>query len=183
VTVVAALAAAALTGITSVLADFEEPVDGNGSVNLNAYCIKAYGQNFSAVHVSPGAGGWVCQSNRNRQDRRSISVQAACRDQYFQWGAAVHATAMNDGSWKCTQTILERRVNLTLYCTKHFGTDFAAVLHGPTSGDWSCQRGTNVNDRRPISVYDACTEQWYSVRRAQAVPPNGWECVLNPQYY
>ena len=48
-------------------------------------------------------------------------------------------------------------VNLTAWCQATYGSEFKAKTHGTGAGDWSCQR--NDNDRREISVTDACKQQ------------------------
>ncbi len=67
-------------------------------------------------------------------------------------------------------------VNLTAWCQHQYGADFKAVAHGSGAGDWSCQR--NDNDRREISVTNACKLQ-YRDNNAKAEALGGvgsWQC-------
>ena len=158
-----------------------------GGVNLDAYCKATFGGTFKAVANGPGAGDWSCQRNNN--DRRPISVQAACEEQYA--ARPIKAVAVSPGtatSWRCFKpgpTLPPRPiirvlggVNLNAYCSATFGAAFKAVANGPGAGDWSCQQ--NNNDRRPISVQTAC-EMQYSERPIRSVALNpaaagSWVC-------
>ena len=158
-----------------------------GGVDLNAYCKATFGGTFKAVANGPGAGDWSCQQNNN--DRRPISVQAACEMQYT--ARPVKAVAVDPSSatsWRCFKpgpTLPPRPVvkilggvNLNAYCKATFGGTFKAVANGTGAGDWSCQQ--NNNDRRPISVQAAC-EMQYSNRPIKAVALNpaaagSWVC-------
>jgi hypothetical protein len=84
------------------------------------------------------------------------------------------------GSWVCVVSYAEKGVNMTAYCVKHVGQNFASKQIGPTSGEWVCIGGRNFHDQRPISVADACKEQYSNVYKAIAVPPSGWVCLINP---
>ena len=152
-----------------------------GGVNLTAYCTGAFGGGFKSIALGPGAGDWVCQNGNDVHDRRPISVQTACAQQYRQYANVVKArSGAGAGSWVCVVRYWEYSVNLTAWCTRHFGNDFRAVLIGTTSGDWVCQRTGNAYDRRPISVLQACQEQYPRVYKALAVPPSGWVCLTDP---
>jgi hypothetical protein len=152
-----------------------------GGVNLTAYCSVTYGNTFKSLTLGPGAGDWVCQNGSDIHDRRPISVQTACMEQYPQYSAVVKShSGVGAGSWVCDVAYAERGVNLTAYCERTFGNDYRALLIGSTSGDWVCQRGQDTHDRRPISVNDACKEEYSGVWKSLAVPPSGWECLIGP---
>jgi hypothetical protein len=71
-----------------------------GGVNLNYYCSKTFGSGFKSVLVGKTAGDWTCQQSQN--DRRPISVQAACNLQYGRSGLKAKALNWNDPlSWRC----------------------------------------------------------------------------------
>jgi hypothetical protein len=169
-----------------------------GGVNLNNYCQKTFGPRFRSVLIGRTAGDWTCQRSAN--DRRQISVQAACAMQYNKPGIKARALNWKDPlSWRCFQTVsvpgfgggrppiappapapVTKGVNLNYYCQKTYGAEFKSVLVGKTAGDWTCQRF--ANDRRQISVRDACRLQYgASVRDAKALNwnnPQSWVCVF-----
>jgi hypothetical protein len=152
-----------------------------GGVNLTAYCAGTFGGSFKAVTVGTGAGDWVCQNGADIHDTRPISVQTACVQQYKSYASIVKAkSGAGAGSWTCVVSYTEQGVNLTAYCVKHFGNDFKSLLIGATSGDWVCQSTQNAHDQRPISVADACKEQYSGFVQALAVPPSSWVCLTNP---
>jgi len=152
-----------------------------GGVNLTAWCVGAYGAAFHSVALGPGAGDWVCQRGTDIHDRRPISVQSACQQQYPQYVNFVKArSGTGAGSWVCLVHYNEAPVNMTTWCMRHFGSTFHAQLIGNTTGSWVCQRGLDVNDRRPISVLQACQEQHTGVYKALPVPPVNWVCLLGP---
>ena len=70
-------------------------------------------------------------------------------------------------------------VNLNYYCQKTYGGAFKSVLVGDTAGDWTCQR--NQNDRREISVENACKLQYNrNDLKARAINwnnPLSWVCM------
>jgi hypothetical protein len=71
-----------------------------GGVDLTAHCQSKYGGEFKAVSLSGKATGWTCQ--RNAQDRRPISVQAACEQQYkVRPVKAVSVGAARATDWRC----------------------------------------------------------------------------------
>ena len=71
-----------------------------GGVNLNSYCSKNFGAGFKSVLVGKTAGDWTCQKSQN--DRRSISVEKACQQQYGKSGLKAKALSWNDPlSWRC----------------------------------------------------------------------------------
>jgi hypothetical protein len=149
-----------------------------GPPQLDRWCKETYARTYKVVQLGPGAGDWVCQSSRTN---RPIDVRAACV--LFNKSNAQMTQAYYDGrSWQCKWVLTEQKVNLNLYCAQHFGSQYQAILHGTTSYDWSCQRGTNASDRRPISVDTACKEQWpYNVFfKSIAVPNADWRCLLRP---
>ncbi len=149
-----------------------------GPPNLERYCKETYGRLFTVAQLGPNAQDWVCQSNRRD---RPIDVRAACV--LFNKGNANMTQAFFDGrQWQCKWVLIERPVNLTIYCAKHFGNGWQALLHGTASTDWSCQKGNDNNNRRPISVADACKEQWpYNYFfKAIPVPKASWQCLLKP---
>jgi hypothetical protein len=75
---------------------------GLGGVNLNYYCKTTFGAEFKSVLVGKTAGDWTCQRNNN--DRRPISVNAACDLQYGKTGLRAKALNWNDPlSWRCFQ--------------------------------------------------------------------------------
>jgi hypothetical protein len=67
-----------------------------GGVNLSAYCANTYGQS-KAVNVDNTSGGWRCKSGRRLV---SISVQAACRQQYGRNNLLAEVRSSDD-SWVC----------------------------------------------------------------------------------
>ena len=152
-----------------------------GPTDLVSYCRSAFGNTYVPVQIAPSREGWVCQNFANASDRQSMDVQSACRRQWKEGDR--HIKAIYDGTrWICAYIYSEQRVDLNLYCTKHFGAAYRAILHGGTPYDWSCQRGTNASDRRPISVKAACTEQWTFNHVYKAIPGPGtsWTCLLRP---
>jgi hypothetical protein len=71
-----------------------------GGVNLNYYCSTTFGSGFKSVLVGKTAGDWTCQQSQN--DRRPISVEAACKLQYGKPGLKAKALNWNDPlSWRC----------------------------------------------------------------------------------
>lgn len=71
-----------------------------GGVNLNYYCTKTFGAGFKSVLVGKTAGDWTCQLNNN--ERRSISVDNACKLQYGRQDVKSRALNWNDPlSWRC----------------------------------------------------------------------------------
>ena len=87
-----------------------------GGVNLTAYCQGAYGSSFKSLAIGSGAGDWVCQNGSDIHDRRPISVQTACQQQYSPYKSSVKAkSGAGAGSWVCVITYAERPVNLTTY--------------------------------------------------------------------
>jgi hypothetical protein len=73
-----------------------------GGVNLNYYCQKTFGSEFKSVLIGNTAGDWTCE--RNKTDRRAISVEAACKLQYGKLGLKARALNWNDPlSWRCFQ--------------------------------------------------------------------------------
>jgi len=152
-----------------------------GGVNLNSYCQGAYGGTFKSITIGSGAGDWVCQNGTDTHDRRPISVQTACAQQYSQYRSIVKAkSGSGAGSWVCVITYAEKGVNLSAYCRGTYGNGFVAKLIGATSGDWVCQGNGDPHNTRPISVTDACKQQYSNVLKAQAVPPSSWVCVIRP---
>lgn len=93
--------AVAITMSTSVLAGGYGGYQRNlGGVNLNYYCSKTFGAGFKSVLVGKTAGDWTCQQSQN--DRRPISVEAACRLQYGRSDLKAKALNWNDPlSWRC----------------------------------------------------------------------------------
>ena len=74
-----------------------------GGVNLNYYCSKTFGAGFKSVLVGKTAGDWTCELNRN--ERRSISVDNACKLQYGRQDVKSRALNWNDPlSWRCFTT-------------------------------------------------------------------------------
>ena len=149
-----------------------------GPPNLDRYCKETYGRLFAVAKLGPNAGDWVCQSNRVN---RSIDVRAACV--LFNKGDDYVTKAWFDGkSWQCKWVLSEQKVDLDLYCKGHFTNQFKAVLHGATSFDWACQRGTNAADRRAINVDAACKEQWPYNAFYKSLPygTNSWRCIVFP---
>ena len=153
--------------------------DSVGPTDMVRYCLSAFGQNYAPVQIAAGRDGWVCQNPVG--DRRSMNLQRACEAQFNEDERRIKAL-WNGGQWICAYIFSEQSVDLNLYCTKHFGAAYRAVLHGGTPYDWSCQRGTNASDRRPISVKTACTEQWTFNHVYKAIPGPGtsWTCLLRP---
>jgi hypothetical protein len=149
-----------------------------GGVDLNNWCKHTFGAEFKSVLNGTTAGDWSCQRNAN--DRRPISVTGACRLQYA--NDTLKAEALGGpGSWLCWKPgPVQKGVNLNAWCQHTFGAEFKSVVNGTTAGDWSCQR--NANDRRPISVKDACILQYgNSVKQAKALnwnDPGSWVCVF-----
>jgi hypothetical protein len=71
-----------------------------GGVNLNYYCQKTFGSEFKSVLIGKTAGDWTCE--RNKTDRRSISVTNACKLQYGKQNLRSKALNWNDPlSWRC----------------------------------------------------------------------------------
>jgi hypothetical protein len=71
-----------------------------GGVDLTAYCQSKYGGEFKAVSLSGKSTDWTCQ--RNAQDRRPVSVQAACEQQYkMRPVKAVTVGAARATDWRC----------------------------------------------------------------------------------
>ncbi len=71
-----------------------------GGVNLNYYCQKTFGSGFKFVLVGKTAGNWTCQQSQN--ERRSISVENACKLQYGKPNLKAKALNWNDPlSWRC----------------------------------------------------------------------------------
>ena len=67
-------------------------------------------------------------------------------------------------------------VNLNAWCQHQYGAQFKSVAHGNGAGDWACQR--NDNDRREVSVVDACKLQ-YGINNVKAEALGGigsWLC-------
>jgi len=152
-----------------------------GGVNLTAYCQGAYGSSFKSLAIGSGAGDWVCQNGSDIHDRRPISVQTACQQQYSPYKSSVKAkSGAGAGSWVCVITYAERPVNLTTYCRGAFGGGFVAKLIGPTSGDWVCEGNNDPHNTRSISVADACKQQYSNALKPLAVPPSSWVCVIKP---
>jgi hypothetical protein len=151
-----------------------------GGVNLNAYCASTYGSDFKAVANGPGAGNWSCQRNAN--DRRPISVQSACEQQYHARPIRA-ASGASAASWQCVTSRpvpapkILGGVDLMRYCNVIHGAAFRAVAVGSGAGNWTCER--NANDRRSISVQRAC-EMQYSARPITAVTvgsgTGAWRC-------
>ena len=169
------LAIVLLMGLERHAAAYEQML---GQPQLDRWCKETYARTYKVVQLGPNAGDWVCQSNRTN---KPINVQAACS--LFNIGMAYMTQAFFDGrTWQCKWVFIDRPVNLGTYCTKHFGGQYQAVLHGTTSYDWSCQRGSNQSDRKPISVDTACKEQWpfNFFYKSIAVPKASWMCVLSP---
>lgn len=74
-----------------------------GGVNLNYYCQTKFGKEFKSVLVGKTAGDWTCE--RNKTDRRAISVDGACKLQYGTPNVKARALNWNDPlSWRCFQT-------------------------------------------------------------------------------
>ena len=152
--------------------------DQQRGVNLTAYCQRKFGGTFKAVLHGHTTGDWSCQTDDN--NRRPISVVEACQQQ--QNTSRVGVRDVNDPlSWYClvsTQVWVPVRVgvNLTAYCQRKFGNTFKAVVHGHTTGDWSCQ--TDDNNRRPISVVEACQQQQGTskVGYTNVNDPLSWYC-------
>ncbi len=66
-------------------------------------------------------------------------------------------------------------LDLTGWCQATYGADFKAWARGTGAGDWSCQ-GTG-NDRREISVADACKQQYRPDAKAEALGGvTSWQC-------
>jgi hypothetical protein len=153
--------------------------DSVGPVDMVRYCLSAFGQNYAPVQFAAGRDGWACQNPVG--ERRSMNLRRACEAQHNE--DERHITALWDGGrWICAYIFSEQPVDLSLYCKKHFGSAWGAVLHGGTPYDWSCQRGSNASDRKPISVKAACTEQWNFNHVYKAIPGPGtnWTCLLRP---
>ena len=76
-------------------------------------------------------------------------------------------------------------VNLNYYCQKTYGGAFKSVLVGNTAGDWTCQR--NQNDRREISVENACKLQYnrndLKARATDWNNPLSWVCMKPRSHY
>jgi hypothetical protein len=71
-----------------------------GGVNLNTYCARAFGAEFKSRLVGSTAGDWTCERNQN--DRRPISVETACKQQYSEPSAKARSLNWNDPlSWRC----------------------------------------------------------------------------------
>ena len=65
-----------------------------GGVNLNYYCQRTFGSGFKSVLVGKTAGDWTCQQSQN--ERRSISVENACKLQYGKPNLKAKALNWND---------------------------------------------------------------------------------------
>ena len=95
--------------------------------------------------------------------------------------AAVQSLAATD--WRLYHRI--GGVNLNYYCQKTYGGEFKSVLVGNTAGDWTCQR--NQNDRREISVENACRLQYNrNDLKAWATDwnnPLSWVCMKPRSHY
>lgn len=76
-------------------------------------------------------------------------------------------------------------VNLNYFCQKTYGSAFTSVLVGNTAGDWTCQR--NQNDRREISVENACKLQYnrydLKARATDWNNPLSWVCMRPRSHY
>jgi hypothetical protein len=152
-----------------------------GGVNLTAWCQGAFGAAFRSVHLGAAATQWVCQRGTDANDRRPISVQSACQQQYRQYANFVKARVNPpDQAWICVVHYNEQPVNLNTWCVRHFGSQFHVQLIGNTPESYVCERGLDPNDRRPISVLQACQEQYTGVYRAQRVLPVSWVCLIGP---
>jgi hypothetical protein len=153
-----------------------------GGVNLTAWCQKTFGSSFEAKLIGTNAGGWACEQSAG--NRRPISVKDACKLQYGKKVFKAEARNWNDPySWRCLErraVETYRRVNLTAWCGKTFGSQFKAKLIGTNAGGWACEQ--SAGNRRPISVKDACTLQ-YGKAATKAVAlkwsdPLSWRCVV-----
>ena len=155
--------------------------DNIGPPDLLRYCQYEFGSTYAPVNIAPGRDGWVCQNAGSAGARRSMSIQIACEREYNEDERRIKAL-WDGGRWVCAYIFSEQRVDLNLYCKKRFGASYQAILHGGTPYDWSCQRGTNASDRRPIDVKTACTEQWNFNHVYKAIPGPGanWTCLLRP---
>lgn len=152
-----------------------------GGVNLTAWCQGAFGATFRSVHLNNLATGWVCQRGNDPNDRRPISVQSACTQQYRNYASTVKAMVNPaDQAWICVIRYNEVGVNLNTWCVRHFGSQFHVQLIGNTPESYVCQRGLDPNDRRPVNVLQACQEQYTGVASAQRRPPVSWVCLIGP---
>jgi hypothetical protein len=134
--------------------------ESQGGVNLNAYCSQAFGNSFKALAVGQGAGDWVCQNGSNTGDRRAISVQTACQQQYPKYASVIKArSGAGAGSWVCVLLYREHVQSVAPYCQQRFGAGWIAVSTGPTINDWTCQDAGNVTNRRPAPPIAVCRTQ------------------------
>jgi hypothetical protein len=149
--------------------------DVRKSVDMASYCIRKFGQNFNAAYL--GNGTWVCQTDPH--NTRPISVVEACTWQQNTNRVVFDQQAL---AWYC---LVQERVwvpvrvgvNMDAYCKRQYGQQFSAAVIGPTVGDWVCQT-SNVNDRRPISVKQACLWQQNTsvVGYTNVNNPYSWYC-------
>lgn len=153
-----------------------QPRDEQRGLNFDAYCKRKFGQAFSAKMNGPRATDWACETDPN--NRRPISVVEACQQQHNTSRVGVRES---DQSWYCLVRVqkwvpVRVAVNLELYCRQKFGPNFHAVLNGNRPTDWACQ--TDPNNRRPISVVEACQQQQNTSKVGVANPndPHSWYC-------
>ncbi len=154
-----------------------------GGVDLNYWCGSQYGSGFTAKLIGSTAGDWTCEAHAG--NRRPISVDRACKQQYGNKAYKAQATDWNNPhSWQCferKQVATKRGVDLSHWCRTTFGSNFTAKLIGGTAGDWACE--DHPGNRRPISVENACRLQWGNgVFKAEATNwnnPHSWKCYIN----
>lgn len=147
--------------------------DEQRGVNMDAYCKRAYGQNFFAKLIGPTTGDWVCETDPH--NTRGINVKQACLWQ--QNTDRVGVRNVNDPlSWYCLVSVrvwvpVRVGVNMDAYCKRAYGQDFSSKLIGPTVGDWVCE--TDPHNTRGINVKQACIWQ-------QGTDRVGYTDVNNP---
>jgi hypothetical protein len=149
--------------------------DVRTSVNMDSYCKRKFGQQFSAANL--GQGNWVCQTDPH--NTRPISVVEACT-----WQQNTNRVVFDQAAlaWYCLvpqQVWVPVRVgvNMDAYCKRQYGQSFSSRVIGSTVGDWVCQ-GSNPNDRRPINVRQACIWQQNTnvVGYTNVNDPLSWYC-------
>jgi hypothetical protein len=139
-----------------------------GGVNLNTYCAGTFGADFRSNLVGKTAGDWTCERNPN--DRRPISVETACRQQYNNPTLKARALNWNDPlSWRCFAMVPAPVPPRNTFepNTDRMGGDYTSVTLPPGSVPNNCKALCAADGAR-------CKAWTYVKAGVQAPNPRCW---------